>query len=55
MLWDGFDGKLTSSEWGKIIKCSSDTALRDIQDFIVKDVLRKAAEGSRSTHYELAI
>ncbi|WP_233576974.1 hypothetical protein [Parabacteroides sp. TM07-1AC] len=26
LLWDGFDGKLTSSKWGKITKCSADTA-----------------------------
>lgn len=55
LLWDGFDGKLTSSKWGKIIKCSSDTALRDIQDLIVKDVLRKTEEGGRSTNYELVL
>lgn len=55
MLWDGFDGKLTSSKWGKITKCSPDTALRDIQDLINKGVLRKAEEGGRSTNYELAL
>jgi Uncharacterized conserved protein len=52
-LWDGFDGKLTSSKWGKITKCSPDTALRDIQDLINKGVLRKTDEGGRSTNYEL--
>lgn len=55
MLWDGFDGKLTSSKWGKITKCSPDTALRDIQDLINKGVLRKTEEGGRSTNYELAL
>lgn len=54
LLWDGFDGKLTSSKWGKITKCSADTALRDIQDLITKGILRKTNEGGRSTHYELA-
>lgn len=53
LLWDGFDGKLTSSKWGKITKCSPDTALRDIQDLIAKGVLRKTDEGGRSTNYEL--
>lgn len=53
LLWDGFDGKLTSSKWGKITKCSPDTALRDIQDLIKKGVLRKTDEGGRSTNYEL--
>ncbi|WP_459190440.1 Fic family protein [Parabacteroides sp. APC149_11_2_Y6] len=55
MLWDGFDGKLTSSKWGKITKCSPDTALRDIQDLITKNVLRKTDEGGRSTNYELVL
>ncbi|MDD2632094.1 MAG: Fic family protein [Bacteroidales bacterium] len=52
-LLDGFDGKLTSSKWSKINKCSQDTALRDIQDLIKKNILRKEASGGRSTNYEL--
>ena len=55
LLWDGLEGKLTSSKWGKITKCSADTALRDIQDLITKGVLRKTDEGGRSTNYELVI
>lgn len=55
MLWEGFDGKLTSSKWGKITKYSPDTALRDIQDLINKGILRKTEEGGRSTNYELAL
>jgi len=53
LLLDGFTGKLTSSKWAKINKCSSDTALRDIQDLIKKDILTKEAAGGRSTNYEL--
>lgn len=53
-LFDGFDGKLTSSKWAKIAKCSPDTALRDINDLIDKGILRKEAGGGRSTNYELA-
>jgi Fic family protein len=52
-LLDGFAGKLTSSKWGKICKCSQDTALRDIQDLIEKDILQKESSGGRSTNYEL--
>lgn len=52
-LLDGFSGKLTSSKWGKINKCSQDTALRDIQDLIKKGILQKEASGGRSTNYEL--
>ncbi|HEY5590464.1 MAG TPA: Fic family protein, partial [Paludibacter sp.] len=52
-MLDGFDGKLTSSKWAKIAKCSQDTAVRDIQDLIKKMILRKEASGGRSTNYEL--
>lgn len=51
MLFDGFFGKLTSGKWAKIAKCSSDTALNDINDLIAKGVLRKSDEGGRSTNY----
>lgn len=53
LLQDGFEGKLSSSKWAKIVKCSSDTALRDIQDLINKDILQKENAGGRSTNYEL--
>lgn len=52
-LLDGFDGKLTSSKWAKIAKCSKDTAIRDINDLIDKDILQKESAGGRSTNYEL--
>lgn len=52
-LWDGFDGKLTTSKWAKICSCSQDTALRDINDLISKDMLRDSGEGGRSTNYLL--
>ncbi len=54
-LLDGFDGKLTSSKWAKIAKTSPDTALRDIQDLMTKGILRKEAQGGRSTNYELDV
>jgi len=53
-LLDGFDGKLTSSKWAAIAKCSPDTALRDINDLLARGVLRKTDAGGRSTGYELA-
>jgi len=52
-LLDGFDGKLTSSKWAAIAKCSPDTALRDINDLLARGVLRKSDAGGRSTSYEL--
>ncbi|WP_304067461.1 Fic family protein [Pedobacter glucosidilyticus] len=53
-LFDGFDGKLKSSKWAKIAKCSADTALRDIKDLMDKRILRQEQQGGRSTNYELA-
>jgi Fic family protein len=53
-LFDGFDGKLKSSKWAKIAKCSPDSALRDIKDLIDKGILRQEQQGGRSTNYELA-
>ena len=54
-LLDDFEGKLTSSKWAKMTKCSSDTALRDIQDLMSKGILKKEELGGRSTNYELII
>lgn len=52
-LFDGFDGKLKSSKWAKLAKCSPDTALRDIKDLIDKGILKQEQQGGRSTNYEL--
>lgn len=48
-----FEGKLTSSKWAKMTKCSKDTAIRDINDLIDKGILKKEDAGGRSTNYEL--
>ena len=52
-LFDGFDGKLTSTKWAIIAKCSQDTAQRDIQGLIDQGVLSKDPAGGRSTSYSL--
>jgi Fic family protein len=52
-LLEGFEGKLTSTKWAKIEKCSQDTAARDISDLISRGVLVKDAAGGRSTSYSL--
>ena len=52
-LLDGIDGKLKSSKWAKMTKCSEDTALRDIKDLIEKGILQREAQEGRSTNYEL--
>ena len=53
-LLDGFDGKLTTSKYAKLAKCSQDTALRDIQLLVEHGILARNAEGGRSTSYSLA-
>ena len=52
-LLDGFEGKLTSSKWAQLAKCSQDTALRDILDLIEQGALAKDLGGGRSTSYSL--
>ena len=54
-LLDGFDGKLTSSRWASMARCSQDTALRDITQLLDLGVLRRSPGGGRSTGYELAV
>lgn len=52
-LFDRFEGKLTSSKWAKITKCSQDTAHRDILDLVEKGILIRDSAGGRSTSYLL--
>jgi Fic family protein len=53
-LLDEFEGKLTTSKWAKITKSSHDTALRDIQILLERDILVRSDESGRSTSYKLA-
>lgn len=53
-LLTGFDGKLTTSKWAKIAKCSQDATYRDILDLVDRRILTKNSEGGRSTNYSLA-
>jgi len=50
---DGFEGKLTTSKWAKLAKCSQDTAYRDILDLIDRGALKKDEGGGRSTSYSI--
>lgn len=54
-MLDGFEGKLTSSKWAKLAKCSQDTALRDINDLVARGILERDQAGGRSTSYSLVI
>lgn len=53
LLDGGFEGKLTSSKWAKLSKCSQDTALRDILDLVNRGILVRDPKGGRSTSYSL--
>ena len=52
-LLDGFEGKLTTSKWAKLAKCSQDSAYRDILDLVERGALKKDPGGGRSTSYSL--
>ncbi|NOR43333.1 MAG: DUF4172 domain-containing protein [Gammaproteobacteria bacterium] len=54
-LLDDFEGKLTTSKWAKIAKCSQDTAYRDILNLIDRGALQKESGGGRSTSYSVVI
>ncbi len=53
LLLDGFEGKLTSSKWARIGKCSQDTAIRDIVALVEMNILSKGPAGGRSTSYAI--
>jgi Fic family protein len=52
-LLEGFEGKLTTSKWAKLAKCSQDTALRDILQLVDRAILVRNPEGGRSTSYAI--
>jgi Fic family protein len=53
-LLDGFEGKLTTSKYAKLAKCSQDTALRHILALVERGILIRNPKGRRSTSYALA-
>ena len=53
-ILDGFKGKLTTSKWAALAKCSQDTAHRDILVLVKHGILMRNPEGGRSTNYSLA-
>lgn len=52
-LFDGFDGKLTTSKYAKINQCSQDTAHRDLLLLIDKGIVQKSEDRGRNVHYFL--
>ena len=53
-LLDGFEGKLSTSKYAQLDKCSADTALRDIKSLLDRGILIQDAGGGRNTSYRLA-
>jgi len=54
-LLDGFEGKLSTSKYAALAKCSDDTALRDIKQLVARGILIQDGPGGRSTRYRLAV
>src|SRR6202789_1431947 len=52
-LLDGFEGKLTTTKYAALAKCSQDTALRDILPLVERGIVVRNPEGGRSTSYAL--
>ncbi|XHR30863.1 MAG: Fic family protein [Chthoniobacteraceae bacterium] len=52
-LLDGFEGKLSTSKYAKLAKCSPDTALRDIKLLLDNGILVQEEGGGRNTSYRL--
>ena len=53
LFLDGHEAKITSKTWASIGKCSTDTAIRDIQDLVAKDILREDIPGAKRPSYSI--
>ena len=53
-MLDNFEGHMNTSKYAKIAKCSNDTALRDIQELLNREIFIRNPGGGRSTSYRLA-
>nr|WP_283091270.1 Fic family protein [Bacteroides pyogenes] len=53
LFLDGYEAKITSKTWASLAKCSKDTAIRDIQDLIEKDILREDIPGAKRPSYSI--
>ena len=50
---DGYEAKITSKNWAQMNNCSRDTANRDIQDLVAKQVLREDIPGAKRPSYSI--
>ena len=53
LFLDGYEAKITSKTWASLAKCSKDTAIRDIQDLIEKNILREDILGAKRPSYSI--
>ncbi len=53
LFLDGYEAKITSKTWASLAKCSKDTAIRDIQDLVTKDILREDTPGAKRPSYSI--
>ncbi len=53
LFLDGYEAKITSKTWAALAKCSKDTAGRDIQDLMAKNVLREDKPGAKRPSYAI--
>ena len=50
---DGYEAKITSKNWAALAKCSKDTAIRDIQDLVGKNILIEDIPGAKRPSYSI--
>lgn len=53
LFLDGYEAKITSKNWASLAKCSKDTAIRDIQDLVEKEILREDIPGAKRPSYSI--
>lgn len=53
LFLDGYEAKITTKNWANIAKCSKDTALRDIQNLVEKNILREDIPGAKRPSYSI--
>ncbi len=53
LFLDGYEAKITSKTWASLAKCSKDTAIRDIQDLVDKEILREDIPGAKRPSYSI--
>ena len=53
LFLDGYEAKITSKTWATLARCSKDTAIRDIQDLVDKNILKADIPGAKRPSYSI--